>query len=270
MSDTDDIARERATDPRLSVLLQAPAGSGKTTVLTRRFLRLLAEVDEPEQILAITFTRKAAAEMRERVLKALRGPIPDDAPEAEKLRAAVAAVTARSWERGWNLLDNPGRLRIQTIDSFNFWLASQLPLAARVGGTLAVADRPWELYQRAARATLIEGERDPELAADIHLLFERVDNNFMRTQRLLADMLQKRGHWLRFVVQQSPEALRKRIADSLVDIVGDRLREIVPTFPSALRRECERITQIGPLGEKAEHLEHWQRLAGLLLTKEGT
>lgn len=270
MSDTDDIARERASDPRLSVLLQAPAGSGKTTVLTRRFLRLLAEVDEPEQILAITFTRKAAAEMRERVLKALRSPIPDDAPEAEKLRSAVAAATARSQERGWNLLDNPGRLRIQTIDSFNFWLASQLPLAARVGGTLAVADRPWELYQRAARATLIEGERDPELAADIHLLFERVDNNFMRTQRLLADMLQKRGHWLRFVVQQSPEALRKRIADSLVDIVGDRLREIVPTFPSALRRECERIAQIGPLGEKVEHLENWKRLAGLLLTKEGT
>ena len=44
---TDEHAREYATDPRRSILLQAPAGSGKTTVLTQRLLRLLAEVDEP-------------------------------------------------------------------------------------------------------------------------------------------------------------------------------------------------------------------------------
>jgi len=121
----DARARDEATDPARSIVLQAPAGSGKTTVLTARFMRLLETVDEPEEILAVTFTRKAAAEMRARIVQALGENPP---------------INART--HSWDLANNPGRLRIQTIDSFNFWLASQLPVTAKAGGTLSVDDRP--------------------------------------------------------------------------------------------------------------------------------
>ena len=67
----DGPARERAITADGSVLVQAPAGSGKTTLLAQRYLRLLASVDSPERILALTFTRRAAQEMRQRVLGAL-------------------------------------------------------------------------------------------------------------------------------------------------------------------------------------------------------
>ena len=204
----DARAREEATDPTRSIVLQAPAGSGKTTVLPARFMRLLASVDAPEEILAVTFTRKAAAAMRARIVEAL----------GENPPASVCA-------RAWDLANNPGRLRIQTIDSFNYWLASQLPVTAKAGGTLNVEERPQELYTRAARATLVEGEKDPQIAADVELLFERLDNRWNTVEELLAQMLQSRAHWLRHVMCD-PAALRARMTASLGELIAAALARI--------------------------------------------
>ncbi len=264
----DDLARERAIDPGLSVILQAPAGSGKTTVLTQRLLRLLAVADEPEEILAITFTRRAAAEMRARVVRALRGEIADGA-QSERLRQLAAAALRRSQERGWRLAQDPGRLRIQTIDSFNFRLASQLPVTARAGSELVVSSRPEELYLLAARETLLAAEEDAELSTDLELLFERLDNRWGHVERLLADMLRQRAHWLRYVLGHEPEVLCRRVAASLAQVVEDRLRLALQCLGKDLCAEAARLPGVGPLDSQAACLAAWKELARLALTQEG-
>lgn len=80
----DQVERSRALDPSRSFLVQAPAGSGKTELLIRRYLRLLAQVESPDEIVAITFTNAAAAEMRQRILDALE--------EAESKAAEFASI----------------------------------------------------------------------------------------------------------------------------------------------------------------------------------
>lgn len=252
-SAADVRAREQATDPTRSIVLQAPAGSGKTTVLTRRFVKLLANVDEPEEILAVTFTRKAAASMRARIVHELT----NDPLLSSKARA-------------WDLLNNPGRLRIQTIDSFNFWLASQLPVTAKAGGALSVDDRPEELYERAARTTLVEGEQDPDLAQDIELLFERLDNRWDHLEELLAQMLEQRAHWLRHVMGPDAGALRARMTASLRDLIGEALRNAHAQFSPELAALLEALPDVGPLGCEAQDLPAWQRLIALALTQKGT
>lgn len=191
----DQPARERALDIGISCIVQAPAGSGKTDLLTRRYLKLLATVDEPEEILAITFTKAATAEMRSRILNDLETAARNPFSQDERVILAQAALK-HAERRGWRLLEQPERLDIQTIDSLCLRLAHDQPRLARLGGRLQPTEHAAPLYALAARRALANlGSASTELN-DALLGFLRLrDNNLADCERLLAEMLATRDQW---------------------------------------------------------------------------
>jgi len=194
----DAPAREAALDIRRSVIVQAPAGSGKTDLLTRRYLRLLTVVDEPEQILAITFTLAATAEMRARILSDLEvaaGRRPPGREDADRIDLARAAL-AHAQRRNWNIPDHPERLAVETIDSFCLRIAHDRPLLARLGGHLHPTEEAEALYSLAARRTLQQlGGPDPVLDRALAHLLDLRDNRLSQCESLIAGMLRARDHW---------------------------------------------------------------------------
>lgn len=230
----DQTQRDAALDPSRSFIVQAPAGSGKTDLLTKRYLRLLATVEHPEEVLAITFTKKAAAEMRQRILEALRDAgQPADSPHEQLTRELAYAVRRRDAERGWRIEAHPARLRIQTIDSLNAELTRQLPLLAKFGAQPRITETPEELCREAARRTL-EALEDRETWADaIARLLQHLDNDWPRAQELLVSMLPRRDQWLPRLGDKPDRARLEAALAREVRHQLDLLRDSVPAEVTA-------------------------------------
>ncbi len=245
----DEHERRVAVDPELSVVVQAPAGAGKTTLLVERFLRLLTRVDRPEEILAITFTIKAATEMRERVLKRLNDP--------EDVLGGLA--NQRSHERGWGLAEHPSRLHIQTIDSFARTLATRLPLTSGINTNAAIAENPTYLHQRAAARTIHrihesqdQGDNTAVIASLLRYI-ELYDNQVNGATHALADMLGRREQWIDPIARvigagmADPEALRDQLDSTLETLREDGVARLHKQIGSGAMREFNEIaTELYP------------------------
>jgi ATP-dependent helicase/nuclease subunit A len=257
---TDSEARIQALDPTRSFIVQAPAGSGKTSLLTQRFLTLLSGVSCPEEILAITFTKKAAGEMRERILHSLalaREEPPQDPFLRQTWQLAQRALK-RNDARGWSLEDNPARLRVLTIDSLCAKLAAGLPILSQFGASPMPTEDASEQYAEAARRTLdaIHEQSLPQSESVARLLLH-LDNDLLKVQEQIAEMLARRDKWMRplgrlfgDLQEAGPEALRAALEDSLSEVVRYHLRQL------QARLGCEVTLQLAHLCRfAASHLE---------------
>lgn len=290
----DQQVRFDALNPRRSFAVSAPAGSGKTGLLTQRVLTLLAYCDEPEEVLAITFTRKAAGEMQDRIMHALwqaaDQPEPQD-PHAQRTWKLAQAVLERDRTLEWNLLQSPQRLRVQTIDSLCRSITKQLPLASGIGAQPDTLEDADQAYRLAVRELFQLLEQESPLRDDLTRLLRHLDNNLQAVENLLIGLLAKREQWLGVLLQARHEDARAYLEQVLRDVICEHLDlvenallihsselcSIADRAASNLQEEGEKKNRIHELlginglpDTEPEALSHWFAIADLLLTNGGT
>lgn len=281
----DSLSREQAL-AHDSFIVEAPAGAGKTELLTQRFLKLLETVEAPEEIIAITFTNKAASEMKSRIMDSLQlaanGALPEQSHKQITFNLGQA-VLARSNMLGWHLLDAPSRLRIYTIDSLNANLARQMPLLSRFGTQPSVRDDPRQYYEEAAMRA-IEHLEHPDYGATVQAALQYFDNDTYKLTQLLAEMLSKRDQWLPYTqnqhtakdaehalatmidgdIQTAAKILQPDIQDALMPIARFAASQLSSTHAIACLLDWN--TYLTPTSDS---LGQWQSVAELLLTASG-
>jgi ATP-dependent helicase/nuclease subunit A len=226
-----------ATDPRASVWVAASAGTGKTTVLTERLLRLMLDGTDPARLLCLTFTRAAAAEMANRLdgvlaswatlangslaqaLYDLTGQFPDEALIA-RARTLFALV-----------LDAPGGIKISTIHAFCQTLLRRFPLEAGVSPEFAVIEERGaeELLGEAAQRVIIAARKrnDPELTEALAIVADYTAEE--RFGELMQALAQERGK-LQRALRYGHAGLRRKLSAALFVAEEATIESLVEEF----------------------------------------
>lgn len=277
-----------------SFIIEAPAGAGKTELLTQRYLTLLATVNAPEEIIALTFTKKAAGEMAHRILTSLQAAhlqLPVDKPHQQVTRDLAKVALSRSQALDWQLLAQPSRLRILTMDALCSSLTRQMPLLSNFGGTPSVSEDASDYYLEAATRAIAAVEDEVDLDAPVSLALQLFDNNSQALAALIANMLSKRDQWQTYtadlthfdrhiVDHDAKEAVQILVEEKLQVVANVLTPNIQFLLMPLVRYAVSNLDTSHPLNALQDwqtpltptfnEAPLWQALAQLLLTNSGT
>ena len=252
-----------------SFIVQAPAGSGKTSLLVKRFLNRLLEVKSPKEVLALTFTNKAAAEMAQRLKEALEGKSKDN--EIKKIVEKISKHALKSkWDEGY--IDS---LMVMTIDKLALRLIKQTPILSSSGVNFLTDEDPDDLYREAIRETITSN-------AENHLLFKYFDYDYHKLTEQLLALISKRDQWLPIV-----SGLLRSDDKNIEEIYGTYYtnelniwveEKIKPNFTNEDLKELEIIVSYSADNKNIDrkdklrssiNYEFWFYIRDLILTKSG-
>ena len=275
----DQKQRDQVLNISDSFIVQAPAGSGKTELITQRYLKLLGSADVPENILVMTFTNRAVDELKHRIISSLnRAKLPPP-KELHKLKTFDLAnkVLEQSNLKEWDLLSHPSRIKILTIDSLSSLIVSRYPSIDQLISpqTMINTYEYEQIYQEAAENTLLLIEED-EYQASISSVLLYLDNHVDRFYRLIVQMLSKREQWLpKLYIEGALDInLLEMLAQELIVEYLGTLRDAAsgllgkPFFNLLEINTRDDVSKINKLpGSTIEDLSDWQTISELLLTK---
>ena len=252
-----------------SFIVQAPAGSGKTSLLVKRFLNRLLEVKSPKEVLALTFTNKAAAEMAQRLKEALEGKSEDN--EIKKIVEKISKHALKNkWDEGY--IDT---LMVMTIDKLALRLIKQTPILSSSGVNFLTDEDPDDLYRETIRETITSN-------AENHLLFKYFDYDYHKLTEQLLALISKRDQWLPIV-----SGLLRSNDKNIEEIYGTYYtnelniwveEKIKPNFTNEDLKELEIIVSYLADNKNIDrkdklrssiNYEFWFYIRDLILTKSG-
>ena len=289
----DQAARLDALNAHESFIVQAPAGSGKTELLIQRLLTVLADAEHPSEVLAITFTNKAAGEMRDRLQSALQSatlPAAENLSPIELRRRDLAArVLEQDAARGWHLLTDLSAVLIDTFDAFCARITARAPLTqvAAAGALAGVAESLSPLYREAARDALF----DTDIGESSDVLLTLAANKVDDVIDLIANLLARRSQWLGQAVDTSDAAIARHTS-RLLKAVRHELEVVSANLNAAHQRDVEKLLEFTALsltmagknelaaeraaaaadwatGARIKSVATWRALSAMLLTDGG-
>ena len=260
---------DKALNPQQSVVVEACAGSGKTWLLVSRIVRLLLDGVPPGEILAITFTRKAAQEMQARLrdwLYELASKDDEHVREFLRQRAVAESDIERLLPRARSLyqqflLAQPGI----TLSTFHGWfmqILQRAPLNSGSAGGVQLVEQTAELWTEAWQTFLDDLHRHPdsETAQSMMVLFEEL--GLFNTQTLLRKFADKRSEWWAYTAGQGEGsgaldfALENLRAEFDVDMDSDPLAYLFEqvNFAPDVRALAELLNASAAQKAKSERL----------------
>jgi len=251
-----------------SFIVQAPAGSGKTSLLIKRFLTLLLKVKTPKEVLALTFTNKAAAEMALRIKGILKNQSND-----KEFRALKEKLTKHALQNNWDE-HYADSLMIMTIDKLALRLIKQTPMLSHTGVNFITDEDPEELYLETIKETI-------NAHADNHELLEFFNYDYQKLTGQLLTLIKKRDQWLPLVSHLIKS--KKHIKTSYIKYYSKELerwvdKKIKPIFKDKEIEELENIVNFVANNKKihqedklrsSKNYEFWLFFRDLVLTNNG-
>lgn len=258
----------RACEPTQSTSVHASAGSGKTWLLVSRLLRLLLNDAKPDAILAITFTRKAAAEMRERLMSRLYElACMDNAALIDALKAIGLDATAEQQTRAQalyeGLLHSPRTINVTTFHAFSQQILRRFAFEADVPAGFELIDKTRLLETEAWDALFREATAQPDAPTSQALdqLFRHCGGIF-NTRQALDSFLHHRSEWWALTQASGPDSALQALLEQLA-IDPDNPPDISHWLERQRTTLHEYATLFG-LHKIKTHIEKQQQLFQLL------
>ena len=200
---------KRATDPFANVSVFASAGSGKAYLLVHRILKLLLIGVTPAHILAITFTRKAAAEMLARLMNVLSEWAAESDSQLKSILQALShpyddASIAKARKLYEELLFSEQEIRITTFHAFCQDILKRFAIHAGVPAGFHVIESNLEIKQEARKQLFkyAQFEDDDKLRQALFTLLQHC-NSVNNIHLVLDAFIDSRTDWLSFTEQQT-------------------------------------------------------------------